>query len=379
MKNTFKKNISSDISSTLLMLVLIVFICYTLQSIIVPILFSIIFSVLLYPLCRRLENIGVARAWASVFSLIIGLSVVLGVGYLLISQTINIGNNAADIASKIQGVADKLLVWLSDKLHVSSYELVAQGKEKLSDSMSGIGSSLTKTLSSIGNSLSSAVLIPIMIFFFLYYRSFFREFCFRVFSSTPKKLVEEGLEKIYFVLKSYLTGLVTVMGIVAILNTIGLYILGIEYAWFFGVFAALLTIFPYIGIFIGSIIPALFALATKDSSWYAAGVVIWFQIVQTLEGNFITPNIVGSKVSLNPLVSLLSLFLGGMLFGLMGMILALPLLAMLKVIFDIIPQAQPYGFLLSEPDKRHLLTLRQKKKAEKKLEENDAEESKPPS
>ncbi|RAV29414.1 AI-2E family transporter [Sinomicrobium soli] len=374
MKNTVKKNISSDIASSLLMLVLIVFICYTLQSVIVPILFSIIFSVLLYPLCRRLENKGMARSWASITSLILGVLVILGIGYLLVSQTINIGNNAADIASKIQGVADKLLDWLSDKLHVSSYELVSQGKEKLSDSMSDMGSYLTRTLSSIGNSLSSAILVPIMVFFFLYYRVFFRDFCFRAFSSTPKAVIEEGLEKIYFVLKSYLVGLVTVMGIVAVLNTIGLYILGIEYAWFFGILAALLTIFPYIGIFIGSIIPAFFALATKDSGWYAVGVIIWFQIVQTLEGNFITPNIVGGKVSLNPLVSLLSLFLGGMLFGLMGMILALPLLAMLKVIFDIIPQTQPYGFLLSEPDKAHLLTARQKKKAEKKKEENDGGE-----
>src|SRR5690606_28990451 len=152
----------------------------------------------------------------------------------------------------------------------------------------------------------------------------------------------------------------------AVLNTIGLMILGIEYAWFFGILAAMLTIFPYVGIFIGSLIPALFALATKDSAWFALGVVLWFQLVQTLEGNFITPKIVGGKASLNPLVSLLSFFLGGMLFGISGMILALPLLAMLKVVFDAMPQTSPYGFLLSEPDDSFILTSGQKRKRAEK-------------
>ncbi|MGS2761394.1 AI-2E family transporter [Sinomicrobium sp. M5D2P9] len=374
MKDAIKKNISSGIVSNLLLLVLIVFICHTLQNIIVPILFSIIITVLLYPLCRRLEKFRMSRLGASLTSLLLAILVMLGLGYLLVSQTINIGNNAADIASKIQGVAYKLLDWTSDQFHMSSYELGSEIKDKLSDSMSNMGSYLTKALGSLGNSLSSAILVPIMIFFFLYYRDFFREFFFRVFSSTPKEIIEKGLGRIYEVLKSYLVGLVTVMGIVAVLNTIGLYILGIEYAWFFGILAALLTIFPYIGILVGSLIPALFALATKDSFWYAAGVIIWFQVVQMLEGNFITPNIVGGKVSLNPLVSLLSFFLGGMLFGLAGMILALPLLAMLKVIFDIIPQTQAYGFLLSEPEKSYLRTKKQTKKAREKEEEKNASE-----
>ena len=371
MKNAIKDNINPGIVSNLLLLVIIVFILHTLQSVIVPILFSIIISVLLYPLCRRLENLRMTRLSASLTSLTLAILVILGLGYLLVSQTINIGNNAADIFSKIQGAASKLLDWASDQFNMSSYELGSEIKTRLSDSMSDMGSYLTTALGSLGNSLSSAILVPIMIFFFLYYRDFFREFFFRAFSSTPKEIIEEGLGRIYEVLKSYLVGLVTVMGIVAVLNTIGLYILGLEYAWFFGILAALLTIFPYIGIFVGSMIPALFALATKDSLWYATGVIIWFQVVQMLEGNFITPNIVGGKASLNPLVSLLSFFLGGMLFGLAGMILALPLLAMLKVIFDIIPQTQAYGFLLSEPERSYLRTQRKKKKSAQEEEEKN--------
>src|SRR5690606_15578181 len=144
----------------------------------------------------------------------------------------------------------------------------------------------------------------------------------------------ETLDKIYYVVQSYLLGLVTVRGIVAVLNTIGLMIMGIEYEWLFGTLASLLMLLRYIGIALGSILPALFALAVKDNAWYAVGVVAWFQVVQFLEGNIITPNIVGSKVSINPLMAIIAILLGGMLFGLSGLILALPLTATIKVIFD---------------------------------------------
>ncbi|WP_262506544.1 AI-2E family transporter [Sphingobacterium sp. T2] len=130
--------------------------------------------------------------------------------------------------------------------------------------------------------------------------------------------------------------------------------MGIDYAWFFGTLASLLMLLPYIGIAIGSILPAFFALAVKDSAWYAVGVIAWFQVVQFLEGNIITPNIVGSKVSINPLMAIVGILIGGMLFGLAGLIIALPFIATLKVIFDAIPSMEAFGFLIGEPEKEHL-------------------------
>lgn len=362
---------SVKIAANLIMLVLIVFICYTLQSIIVPILFSIILSVLILPLAERLEKWGLGRAASSILTLIFFIILVCGIGYVLISQTINIGQDATDIVDKIRSLGLRILDWASDKFHMSKNEIIGRAETELSNSATSIGGYITGMINSIGNSLSFGILVPIMIFFFLYYRDFFKEFFCRVFSSSPREEIENLIAKIYDVLQNYLVGLVTVMGIIAILNTIGLMLLGIDYSWFFGILAALLTIFPYVGIFIGSIIPALFALATKDSAWYAAGVIIWFQLVQTLEGNFITPKIVGGKANLNPLVSLLSFFLGGMLFGISGMILALPLMAILKVIFDSIPETQAYGFLLSEPDDTYVHSQKQKRKRELKRQSDE--------
>jgi predicted PurR-regulated permease PerM len=116
--------------------------------------------------------------------------------------------------------------------------------------------------------------------------------------------------------------------------------------------AALLTVIPYIGVFIGSLLPILYALVMTDSFFYPIAVFIWFQLVQALEGNVITPNIVGSQVSLNPLIAILSLLIGASVWGVAGMVLFTPLTAILKVFLDNIPALAAYGYLMSEGERK---------------------------
>jgi predicted PurR-regulated permease PerM len=199
------------------------------------------------------------------------------------------------------------------------------------------------------NTFADLGLMPVFIFFFLYYRTFFKQFLNKLFIRTPNRNITEIMYKIQTVVKNYILGLLLVMAIIAALNTIGLLILDIEYAFFFGALAALLNIIPYLGIIIGSVLPILMALLTKDSIWYAVGVAGVFTVVQLLEGNFITPNIVGSKVSVNPLAAIIALIIGGILWGPSGMILSIPFTAIFKVILDNIEPLEPFGFLLGEP------------------------------
>jgi predicted PurR-regulated permease PerM len=265
-----------------------------------------------------------------------------------------IGKDASAITDKVLSVFEGGQKWLETQFGIERTEVMEKLREQGEKAMGNAGGMLSSTFGSIGNILASAILVPLLSFFLLYYRDFFREFFFKAFKSSPQSKVNEVLNKIYDVVQSYLVGLITVMGIVAVLNTVGLMAMGIDYAWFFGSLASLLMLLPYIGIAIGSILPALFALATKDSALYALGVVAWFQVVQFLEGNIITPNIVGSKVSINPLMAIIGILLGGMLFGLAGLIIALPFIATLKVIFDSNPNMEAFGFLIGEPEKLHL-------------------------
>jgi predicted PurR-regulated permease PerM len=216
------------------------------------------------------------------------------------------------------------------------------------------GALLSGTLGATTSTFADLSLMPIFIFFFLYYRNFFMDFLNRILASTPNENILDVGYKVQAVVKNHIMGLFLVIVILAALNTVGLLLLGVKYAFFFGALAAFLNIIPYLGILIGSVLPITMALLTKDSIWYAVGVAAVFAFVQFLEGNFITPNIVGSKVGVNPLAAIVALILGGMIWGVAGMILSIPFTAILKVIFDHVPGLEPIGFLLGEPPKEQV-------------------------
>jgi len=351
---TNKKPYSYELASSLISLVLIIAVLYFLQSVLVPLMFSILIAISLYPVARFLERFNLHRALSSILAVILAILVITGLIWFIIHQVIVIGHNGTDLQSKFLTIFNTIQQWITVKFGVEPGQLTAKVKELSNEALSNAGTYLSAAFGSVGGILAGVIIVPLFSFFLLYYRDFFREFFFHAFKSTPQDKVHETLNRIYVVVQSYLLGLITVMAIVAVLNTVGLLIMGVQYAWFFGTLASLLMLLPYIGIAIGSILPALFALATKDSYWYAIGVVAWFQVVQFLEGNLITPNIVGGKVSINPLMAVIAILLGGMLFGLAGLILALPLTAVIKVLFDAIPSMKAFGFLIGEPEKYHL-------------------------
>lgn len=349
-KNIQINKLSFNLATSLLALVLIVLILYSTQTIVLPILFSIILAVMVYPIANLLEKIKFNRTFSTIFSLLIAMLVFSAISYLIVNQVIDISKDAATITVKLEKLFNESLKWVTKTFQISENELANKALKELESAMATISKYAMTFFSSFGSVLTSGILVPIFAFFFLYYRDFFKTFFLKVFKSTPQDKVEDTLSKMYDALQNYMVGQLTVMAIVAVLNTIGLYLIGLEYAWFFGVLASLLMILPYVGIAIGSIFPAIFALATMDSPYYALGIIGWFQVVQFLEGNFITPNIVGGKVSLNPMASMIAIILGGMLFGFAGFILALPIAALLKVVFDSIPQLEAFGYLLGDPE-----------------------------
>ncbi|WP_262922904.1 AI-2E family transporter [Hymenobacter cellulosilyticus] len=156
------------------------------------------------------------------------------------------------------------------------------------------------------------------------------------------------VDNIQTVVQAYISGLLKVIVIVAVLNGIGLVALGVKFAIFFAIFASVLAVIPYIGIMIGATLPALITLVETGSPLQALGVIGVFVFVQFLEGNFITPMITGSQVSINPLAAILALILGNELWGTPGMILSIPIMAVIKVVLDASKVTEPWGFLLGD-------------------------------
>lgn len=345
---------TANIAYSLITMVIIVWIMYVIQGILVPFLFSILLAIALHPLASKLEQWGIPRVLSAILCVVIAISILSGLVWFIVDQVIQIGSGDFNLTQKISQIWSTIERFLTRTFGLQPTDLWNQIRESTMQVVSNATSYLTIFFGSAGNTIANIVMIPLYMFFLLYYRIFFIEFFFRAFHNTPESKIKSTLDNLYNAIRSYLSGLIIVMSIVAILNSVGLLILGIDNAWFFGTLAALLLLIPYIGIMIGSILPALFALATKDSAYYALGIIIWFQIVQFFEGNLITPNIVGGKVSISPLVAIISLLLGGKLFGLAGLILAMPMVAVLKILLDASDNWKAFGFVLGEPTPEHL-------------------------
>ncbi len=332
------------------------------KSVFSPIFTAFILALLLRPMASRMERIRMPRGISSVLSIVIVFVLLFGLFYFFSAQIRNISGDLAAIETRFNGVIDRGYVWMEDQFGIEQQEQTTYLKNSLNSVLRNSTNFLTRTASATAGFFTAFFLVLISLFFFLYYRRFLVNFVYQLFQSDQHTAVGSTIHKTEKVVRSYILGLLTVIVIVGILNITGLMLLGIEHAIFFGVLAAVLTIIPYIGIFIGSILPVVFALVTKDSLWYPVGVALIFWGVQFLEGNFITPNVVGSSVSINPFAAIIALFFGGMIWGPIGMILAIPVLAIIKVICDAVEPLQPYGFLLGNPPDEDEARARKRKR-----------------
>lgn len=342
----------------LLAIVLIVFIASVLQDFIIPLLFAIILSVLIYPIVQFFEARLRIHRIVSISLAIILFSIIIFAVFVLIGiQFEEIMSKSGKYSVQIEQKITPLLKELEDTLGIRGQDIVGSENMKAKEIVKKNSSKILQFLSTSGGIVSDFMLSPLYMFLFLLYRNFLVSFIYKATAKVvarPKMRIM--LAELYKVQQNYLLGLVSVMFIVGVMNSVGLLLLGIDYPFFFGFLCALLLLVPYVGIIIGSLLPALVALATKDSYWYAVGVIGIFAFIQFLEGNFITPKITGTKVSLNAFFSILSIVLFSMIWGIPGMILALPITASLKVIFDHTKSMKSIGFLLGEADDKYFKT-----------------------
>jgi predicted PurR-regulated permease PerM len=334
----------------LICVTILVYWMYILDSIVPLLLFSILFAMAMYPLVAWLERKNLGRVVSITIGILTFTLVGAGIVAILCYQVADFTEMLPQLTEKVNESLNKIQLWAFDRFKIPPSRQLNE-LQKYTQNLANSGRALVGTaLTTTTNMLTNLSILPVYVFFLLYYRDLFKQFFYKVFKDVKKAKINEVLCKIYDVVHSYLSGLFIVTLIVGTLNSIGLLALGIPSAFFFGFLAASLLILPYIGILVGSILPIVVALVTKDSPMYAVGVAGVFFFIQMLEGNLITPYIVGSKISVNPLAAILGLFLGGSLWGIAGMALALPLTATLKVIFDAVEPLKPYGYLMGEPE-----------------------------
>lgn len=317
------------------------------RDIVIPLAFAGFLSIVLLPIVKRIERrTGPTLA---VTIVVVGGIIAFGLfGWILVQQVINLVNDLPNIETRLATFLTNLQSTVNERFGITTSEQNTMVQDFLKSISVYVGTFLLGT----GNTLSTILQIPIYMFLLLLYRNKFKEFFLSLVPDDNEELAwKKEIEK---VTQGYISGLMLVTLIVAALNTTGLLILGIDHAIFFGILSGILTIIPYVGIFIGALLPVLMALITKDSIWYAAGVVIVFFVVQFLEGNFITPRITGSKVSINALAAIIALLIGGKILGIAGMILAVPAIGVLKILLSYSTHLKPFVILIGEDNPKEV-------------------------
>lgn len=320
-----------------------VYTMYIGQDIIIPIVYATIFAILLNPLVNFLLHKKMSKIIA--ISLVVSITLILTliIFYLFFSQLSMFSKSFPQFKVKLDLANDNLVNWASNQFGYRPSKINKWITDTQSQAISSYANG--ETLSQLGQLTITLVLIPVYLFMMLYYKSLLLEFIRKLFRFEHHTAVVEVLANSKNIIQSYLVGLFFEMIIMAVLNSAALLILGIDYAIILGILAAVLNIIPYIGGIVATLLPMIIAFVTKDSLVYPALVFAVTIFIQFVDNNFIVPKIVASRVQINALISIIGVLIGGAIWGVAGMFLSIPLIAILKVIFDHIESLKPWGFL----------------------------------
>jgi predicted PurR-regulated permease PerM len=327
---------------------------------IVPILFAGIIAVLLSPAVHFLVKRRINRAIAITIILFIVLLLFAALMLLLSTQATHLKDSLPQLQIKFNEFSDQAINWISATFNIKEENIITWIAESKAELLNGSNAVIGFTLSNMGNGLTMIFLIPVYTFMILYYQPHLLQFVRKATGNANHEQTTELLGETKTIIQHYLVGLFFEFLIVAGLNILGLFTLGIKYALLLGIAGALLNIIPYIGGLVALILFMIIALVTKEPV-YVIYVAVLYSIIQFVDNNFIVPRIIGAKVKLNALVSLMAVIAGAALWGISGMFLSIPVIAILKLLFDRIEPLKPYGFLLGDSNTVKIILRNPKK------------------
>jgi len=323
-------------------------ILYVAQSIIIPVVFSFIIAILLHPVVKFLTRLKINRIIAIILTMLLTVILLLAFIALIYSQAVSFSDSWPVFVQKFTELVNQTVHTASHYFNIRPSIINAWLTKTQHELINIDGTLIGQTIVNLGGILSALVLVPVYIFVILYYQPLLIEFIHRLFNETHQTQVNSIVTQTKSVIQHYLVGLIIEAIIVGSLNALGLLLLGIQYAIILGVLGALLNMIPYIGGIIAVGLFMMVALVTKSSAWFALYVFGIHIFIQIIDNDYIVPKIVASKVKINALFSILVVLVGNALWGIPGMFLSLPLLAIVKVVFDHIESTKPLGFLLGD-------------------------------
>lgn len=319
------------------------------KAVLIPIAFAFLLAFILFPVARKIESWGANEIVSALLS-ILGLILIIGGGIFLFSnQIIQLSENLSDFKGKILDVFADVTFYLNNNTGILPQlergELLENIKKWLAESA---GTLLSQTFSGTANIIVGLLTALIFTFLVLIYRKGLVRALVSFYPTEKRGKAYKMFQSVQEVGQRYLVGMMVIMLILGFVNSVGLWIIGIDNPFLFGFLAGLLALIPYVGTLVGAAIPILYAFLSYDSIWMPITIAIFFWFVQFIESNFLSPKIVGGNLKINAITSILSIIIGASIWGIAGMILFLPFAAIFKVICEEHEELKPVALLIGK-------------------------------
>jgi putative permease len=347
---TIKFPFYSKLAFILIILVATGFIAVIGRDLIVPLLFSFLFAILLLPLANFFEHkLHLSRSIAAIISVVLLLLGVSLIAYVLGAQLADLSSEWPSLKLQLAQLLHTVQKWTATTFHINMAKQTAYINNATNSVVKSSGAIVEQTVLSLSSILLFIVFNIVYTILLLFYRRLLMRFVVASFPEKYMSLIYEILERIKHIIRKYITGLFFEMSIVTIVACLIFWLLGIEYIFLLALLVGILNVIPYIGIFTALVISVSITFATSDGrhALFVGAAIICIHLV---DSNFLMPKIVGSQVKINPLIVILGVIIGEMLWGISGMFLSIPYLAIAKVIFDRTDGLQPWGILLGEEE-----------------------------
>lgn len=364
---TTNNKVAFNLITRLVILMLFFLLLYTFliefKNFLYPIFLGVLFAFLLYPVAKIFERRSIPRIPGILLSVFIGVIIVYGTIFFIYTQLRFL---LKDIPTLEVQAAENIATFfdqLESQFGIVSDDQQSSFKSTISEFFKTSTDNLDAILNATAQTAFTIFIMPVYIFFLLYYRNKYRDFVLMVLPQKGHDKTDKTIKEIAEVIKKYMGGVFIVVLILFVLNSVGLYIVGVKYALLLGLIAAICNFIPYFGTILGYSFPLGMALLTGDGPGTAVGVVILFIIIQFLENNILTPNITGGLVRINPFFIILSVLIGGIIWGVPGMFIVVPLMASIRIVSEKIEVLKPWAFLISDTGtEKYALTTNKIKK-----------------
>jgi predicted PurR-regulated permease PerM len=346
----------------LLFYILLVVALYYGKPFLVPVIIAALLSMLLLPVTEKLERKGWGKGLSITLSVFILLLIITIIVALLSWQISDLAKDAPNIEKNITERVQQVREKITGALGISPQKQQQIIKEQQQSGTSQLSGIISGAFTSIAGLLAHVILVFVYIFLFLYYRLHLKAFLLKIVSKEDQQNTKDIVQDCRKVVQKYLSGMATMIGCLWVMYSIGFTIVGVQNAFFFAVLCGLLEIVPFIGNLTGVTLTAIMSLAQGGDTTMLIGILITYAIVQFIQSYFLETLVVGRGVNINPLFTIAGLVIGELIWGIPGLVLAIPLVAISKIIFDHIQPLKPYGVLLGE-NKQNSSKLQEKIKS----------------